>query len=431
MAERRRSAGGRVVVIPYRPRPRQQDLHAARKRFNVWVCHRRFGKTVLCVNELLKGVPHCALPKPRFAYIAPFYRQAKQVAWDYVKTYTAPIPNVRYHEGELRADLPGEARIQLFGADNPDALRGIYFDGVVLDEYAQMSPTVWTQVIRPALADRGGWAIFIGTPKGRNALYHLYRFAEESPDWHAAIYRASETDIIPRDELEAARRDMSEAEYAQEFECSFDAANVGAYYGKQMTDAERDGRIAGVPWDPAVKVHTAWDLGIGDSTAIWFVQQVAREVHWIDYYEASGVGLDHYAKVLGEKPYAYGEHLVPHDAKARELGTGRTRIETLASLGIKARLVPLHAVDDGINAVRNLIPRSWFDTKKCDRGVEALRHYRRAWDERNGVFQPRPVHDWASHAADAARTAAMGLPGPKRPAIMPRTAEGEYEIFRR
>ena len=431
MAERRRSADGRVVVIPYRPRPRQRDLHAARKRFNVWVCHRRFGKTVLCVNELLKGVPHCALPKPRFAYIAPLYRQAKQVAWDYVKTYTAPIPNVRYHEGELRADLPGEARIQLFGADNPDALRGIYFDGVVLDEYAQMSSTVWTQVIRPALADRGGWAIFIGTPKGRNALYHLYRFAEENADWHAAIYRASETGIIPRDELEAARRDMSDAEYAQEFECSFDAANVGAYYGKPMEEAKHDGRIAGVPWDPAVKVHTAWDLGIGDSTAIWFVQQIAREIHWIDYYEASGVGLDHYAKVLGEKPYAYGEHLVPHDAKARELGTGRTRIETLASLGIKARVVPLHAVDDGINAVRNLIPRSWFDAKKCDRGIEALRHYRRAWDERNGVFQPRPVHDWASHAADAARTAAMGLPDPKRASAMPRTAEGEYEIFRR
>ncbi len=183
---------------------------------------------------------------------------------------------------------------------------------------------------------------------------------------------------------------------------SFSAASM-------IEAAEKDGRICGVPYDPTVKVHTAWDLGIGDSTVIWFIQIVGKEVHFIDYYEASGVGLDHYAKVLKEKPYAYGEHLLPHDARARELGTGKSRVETLDSLGVKVRVIPLHAVDDGIQAVRALLARSWFDKTKCDRGLSALRAYRREWDEKMAVFRPRPLHDWSSHAADAARTAAMGL----------------------
>ncbi len=203
----------------------------------------------------------------------------------------------------------------------------------------------------------------------------------------------------------------------QEYECSFSAANIGAYYDGIIEAAEKEGRITGVPYDPAVQVHTAWDLGIGDSTAIWFIQIVGKEVHWIDFYEASGVGLDHYAKILKEKPYAYGAHLLPHDAKARELGTGKTRVETLANLGVKVRVIPRHAVDDGIQAVRALLARSWFDKVKCDRGLSALRSYRRAWDEKMAVFQPRPVHDWSSHAADAARTAAMGLDESEAPEI--------------
>lgn len=420
----------RRISTGYAPRPMQARIHDRLERFNVLVCHRRFGKTVLAVNELIHGAMSCRRERPRLAYIAPLYRQAKQVAWDYLKHYAGPIPRVRFHEAELRADFPDGARIQLLGADNPDALRGIYLDGVVFDEYAHMPPTVWPQVIRPALADREGWAIFIGTPQGRNVFHALYERARANPGWHAAIHRASETGIVPEAELAAARRDMSEEEYAQEFECSFDAAIAGAYYGRLIAHAERDGRVARVPWDPAVPVHTAWDLGIGDSTAIWFLQQAGREVRWIDYYEASGAGLDHYAKMLGEKPYVYGDHLVPHDARARELGTGRTRVETLARLGVRARVVARHNVDDGINAVRMLIPRSWFDAEKCKRGLEALRQYRRAWDERGGLFQPRPLHDWTSHAADAARYAAMGLRPVKGTGTLPPSAEGDYAVFR-
>ncbi|WP_119461831.1 terminase large subunit domain-containing protein [Rhodospirillaceae bacterium SYSU D60014] len=398
-----------VIALPYRPRPLQAELHRTLGRFNVLVAHRRFGKTVFCINELIAKAVANALVEPRYAYVAPFYRQAKSVAWDYLKHYTAPIPGVRHNESELRCDLPGGARIRLFGADDPDRLRGLYFDGVVLDEYAQMNPRVWSEVLRPALTDRKGWAIFIGTPMGRNGFWEIYDRATREPDWFAARFRASETGVIDAGELAAARAVMSEDEYAQEFECSFDVAVTGSYYGKLIAAAEGEGRIGKVPWEPALPVHTAWDLGVGDSTAIWFCQQAGREVRLIDYYEASGVGLDHYAKVLSAKPYAYGEHLLPHDVRVTELGTGKSRLETLAGLGLRARVVANLPVDDGIQAVRNLLPRCWVDAERCARGLEALRQYRREYDDKLKAFKARPLHDWTSHAADALRYLAVGL----------------------
>lgn len=398
-----------TVVELYRPRPLQARLHRSLKRFNVLVAHRRFGKTVFCVNELIARAAANRLERPRYAYVAPLFTQAKDVAWEYLKRYTAPVPGVAVHETELRVDLPGGARIRLYGADNPDRLRGLYLDGVVLDEYAQIHPRLWAEVIRPALADRQGWAVFIGTPMGRNQLHEIYQHARREPDWYAAIFRASETGVIPTAELEAAQRAMSEEQYAQEFECSFDAAVLGAYYGKLLAAADRDGRIAAVPWDPALPVHTAWDLGIGDSTAIWFCQRAGLEVRLIDYYEASGVGLDHYARALGERAYVYGEHILPHDAAVKELGTGKSRVETLASLGIRPRVLPMMKVEDGINAARILLPQCRFDAERCRRGIEALRQHRREWDERLRAFKARPLHDWTSHAADAFRYLAQGL----------------------
>jgi len=398
-----------TVVELYRPRPLQARLHRSLKRFNVLVAHRRFGKTVFCVNELIARAAANRLERPRYAYVAPLFTQAKDVAWEYVKRYTAPIPGVAVHETELRVDLPGGARIRLYGADNPDRLRGLYLDGVVLDEYAQIHPRLWAEVIRPALADRQGWAVLIGTPMGRNQLHEIYQHARREPDWHAAMFRASDTGVIPAAELEAARRAMSEEQYAQEFECSFDAAVLGAYYGKLLATADREGRIAAVPWDPALPVHTAWDLGIGDSTAIWFCQRSGLEVRLIDYYEASGAGLDHYARILGERAYVYGDHILPHDAAVKELGTGKSRVETLASLGIRPRVLPAMKIEDGINAARILLPQCRFDAERCRRGVEALRQYRREWDERLHAFKARPLHDWTSHAADAFRYLAQGL----------------------
>ena len=403
----------RRVVEPrsclYEPRPYQLELHRAHKRFGVLVAHRRFGKTVFAIGLLVRKAGQCGKEAGRFAYVAPFYRQAKAVAWDYLKRFTANLPYATHHETELRCDLGNGGRVTLYGADDPDSLRGLYLDGVVLDEYAQMRPRVWSEVIRPALVDRGGWALFIGTPMGRNALYELYERAKGDPAWFAELHRASETGIIDAAELAAARAEMSEEEYAQEFECSFDAAIRGAYYGPLIAAAEAEGRVARVPWQPGVPVHTAWDLGVNDATAIWFCQQVGREVRLIDYYESSGVGLDHYARVLQQKPYAYGDHILPHDAEVQEMGSGRTRVETLQGLRLRPRVLPQHDRMDGINEVRKLLPRCWFDAEKCKPGLEALRVYRREWDDRRKCFDDRPLHDWSSDAADALRYLAMGL----------------------
>lgn len=397
------------IVIPYSPRPQFREFHSSPKRFAVGVAHRRAGKTVASINKLIRGALTCPRPDPRFAYLAPFFNQAKDVAWEYLKHYSAPIPGVGFNESELRVDYPNGGRVRLYGADNADRLRGIYLDGVVLDEYAQMHPRAWAEIIRPALADRQGWALFIGTPMGRNAFSEVYEAAKTDPEWMTFCLRASETGLIPAPELEAARKAMSEDQYAQEFECSFDAAIAGAYYGKIIASLEVQKRLVSIPWEMRIPVHTAWDLGIGDSTAIWFCQQVGRETRLIDYYEASGVGLDHYAKVLREKPYVYGDHILPHDAEVRELGTGRSRVETLRSLGINPRVIPAQSVDDGINAVRTLLPTCWFDAVNCARGLEALRQYRREFDDKLKVFKARPLHDWTSHAADAFRYLALGL----------------------
>nr|WP_239057782.1 terminase family protein [Pseudodesulfovibrio sp. JC047] len=352
----------------------------------------------------------CSLPAPRFAYIAPLRKQAKAVAWDYAKQYAAPVPGVEFNEGDLRIDYPNGGRVSLYGGNDPDSLRGIYLDGVVFDEVAQMPHRVWTEVIRPALSDRKGWALFIGTPQGKNALYEVWDHAKRDPDWCAIMLRASETGIIDPKELAAVKREMDPDEYEQEFECSFTAAIKGAYFGQLMADAHRDGRITNVPYDPIIPVHTAWDLGMSDSTAIWFVQaKPGGSFAVVDYYEASGEGLDHYVKVLDDKPYKYGTHIAPHDIRVRELGTGKSRLEVARSLGIRFDIAPNIPIQDGINGIRSILPRCWFDETRCAVGIDSLTHYRRAFNEQMGAFSPRPVHDWTSHAVDAFRYFAVGF----------------------
>jgi phage terminase large subunit len=322
----------------------------------------------------------------------------------------------RVHESELRVDYANGGQVRLYGADNPDALRGIYLDGVVLDEYADMDPRVWSEIIRPALADRAGWAVFIGTPKGRNAFFELWRRAQSEANWFSLMLKASDTGLIPASELALAKRDLSEEQYAQEFECSFEAAVVGAYFGKLMARADAERRIAAVPYDPAAPVWTSWDLGVRDATAIWFAQVIGREIRIIDYYEASGVDLGHYVRELNARPYVYAGHIVPHDAQARELGTGKSRLEVLASLRLKnLQIAPLHRLEDGINAVRVFLPKCWFDAERCARGIDALKLYRAEVDERRAdpsgtpLLRPQPVHDWTSHAADSFRYLALTL----------------------
>lgn len=393
-----------VIETGYEARSQFEPFHLRRQRWAAIVAHRRAGKTVACVNDLLDAALRCQLPEPRFAYIAPFYSQAKDIAWAYLKRFALPIPGAVAHEQELRVDLPNGGRVRLYGADNYERLRGIYLDGVVLDEFGDVDPRAWSEVIRPALADRKGWAVFIGTPKGRNHFADVWKQAQDNPDWYSLMLKASQTGIVSAEELADARASgMSEDQYNQEFECSFDAAVVGAYYGKLIERAENEGRIGNVPWEPNVPVETWWDLGIDDSTAIWFVQTIGREIRVIDYYENSGVGLEHYAKSLKERDYVYSRHILPHDVEVRELSTGKSRWAFLAGLGIKGTVCRKHSVEDGINSVRSILPRVWFDKAKCSRGIEALRQYRQDWDDKLKAFKGRPLHDWTSHGSDAFR----------------------------
>lgn len=749
------AARSRRLTVHFPPlRPAQRTLFASRKRFNVWCCHRRMGKTLLALYCLIHDAYADPLPAPRYAYIAPLFRSAKALAWDYLRRLLTPLPGVKFNEAELRADLHTGARIQLYGSDTPDTLRGLYFSGVVLDEAAQMRPRLWPEIVRPALADREGWAIHISTPLGHNAFYDLYRQAEADPQWHVATYKASETGIVSDAELASARAVMSPEQYAQEFECfppeslvltsrgaspiaeiqvgdmvlshrgrwrqvtktfsrpytgpmvvletwggqpvhctpehpvwianwreqtyrwvpaqnvqegdyvcfprhamgrplisaelatllawyigegslgrnavhfslgptehayaqnildaalalgwkgtvtacpptlavvigstqladflalhcgqgswrkqlplplivgherlvwdtlfaadghirvetrnkskysqawyysttsealalslqtlghtlgyqgtytfrrgvpsniggrtgpgrdsywlvmriggnnsvharvspplrqakiavvakvrrvrrdwhdgavynlavafdesytvygravhncSYESALIGSYYGSYLETAQADGRLSVVPWQSQHPVHTAWDLGVSDATAIWFVQPVGQALHVIDYLEATDHGLEWYVRTLREKPYVYGRHYFPHDIAARDWSQdGRTRLQIAESLGLRpAVVVPQSHVANGIQAVRTLFPRFWFDATACHDGLEALKAYRREWDETRRTWKDTPLHDFSSHAADSLRTFAMGYEEQRKPVVTP------------
>lgn len=405
------------MTIPYKPRPLQLEVHELRRRhrFGVLVCHRRFGKTVMGVNELQKSALTVPLQRPRSAYLAPTYTQGKSVAWDYCQFYSRPIPGVQVNQSELRVDYPNGGQMRIYGADNPDSLRGIYLDDAVFDEYGLHPAKTYTEVIAPALVDRGGRALFMGTPNGKNQFWDIAqhakaRVAAKDPDWFYAEYKASQTGILDVSYLMQARAVMTSDEFAQEFECSWEAAVKGAIYAREMETARAEKRITSVPYDPAMPVDTDWDLGIGDNMAIWFSQSTrGGEVRLIDYLEASGEGFPFYIKALREKGYAYGKHWAPHDIQVRELGSGRSRLEVALSQGIRFEVTPrLHTdvgneVEDGIHAARMLFPRCWFDAERCKAGLETLQHYRRDYNQRLNEFKATPVHDWASHGADAFR----------------------------
>ena len=424
------------VTIPYKPRSTQAEMHNSIKRWNVLVMHRRFGKTVFAINHLIKECLICQLPRPRVAFIAPTFTQAKRIAWDYVKYYASVIPNIQFNETELRVDFPNGARLMLLSAENPDSLRGIYLDLAIFDEFGMMNPRVWGEVVRPALSDREGGAIFLGTPNGHNHFFDLLQQArsevqEGSDKWYWNIIKSSESKIVKQEELEAAQKQMTEEQYEQEYECSFTASIIGAYYGKLVTEAEDTGRITKVPYDPSLPVHTAWDLGVNDATAIWFAQvNRGGAIHIIDYYENSGVGLSHYAEIIDRKDYFYGEHLAPHDIEVRELGTGKSRLETAQSLGIRFKVIPRMKIIDGINAVRLLLPKCYFDRDKCQEGIDYLRQYRQDWDERKKIFRDQPRHDYTSHSADAFRYLATGLNQRERMIKSPQqVAVNDYNPF--
>lgn len=390
-----------------------------RARFFVAVCHRRAGKTVASVQRLIVAAMQPTRPNTRLGYIAPFRHQAKAVAWDLLKTMTERIPGRTINESELRVDFGEQkSRIQLYGADNFDALRGGYFDEVILDEVAQMPPATWTQVVRPMLADRKGSAIFIGTPQGKGAFFDLWEKAATLPDWDQIMLRASESGLVSDDELAAAEAEMGESAYEQEFECSFTAAIRGAFYGKVLEEIERAGHMLPLAVDPAHSITTSWDLGVRDATSIW-VWQPYRGNSWaaIDYYEATGEGVDHYAKWLDEHGYLRGAtHLAPHDISNTDWSSagGKNRMAVAQEYGINfersRRPSNSQEVMEQINSLRLLLPRIYFHSDTDERGARvyrgrlALSLYRQDYNERLGALKAQPVHDHNSHAADAART---------------------------
>jgi hypothetical protein len=400
---------GEVIEIPYKPREHQLKVHELLegKRFAVVVAHRRFGKTVAALNHLIREAVLNEKETPRYAYIAPTYGQAKRVAWDYLVKYTTPLGGTN-NISELRVDFWGR-RIQLYGSDNPDSLRGQFFDGVIIDEVGDQNPKIWTDIVRPALTDRKGWCLFIGTPKGHNHFKELRDRAEKEDGWGLLEFKASETGVVDDTELKAAKNEMGEDKYRQEFECSFDAAVEGSYYGQVLNELEEKKHMQEIPREELSRTFTAWDLGMGDSTSIWVAQLVGTEVRLIDYYENHGVGLDHYVKWIKDNDYSKAEHILPHDVRVRELGTGKSRMEMLEDSGLEVKIAPRMGLDDGIQAVRRLLPRCWFNVPKVQIGLNCLRNYRRDYDEKRKIFYERPLHDWSSHGSDSFRYLALGL----------------------
>ena len=399
-----------IIEIPYSPRKQVREFHARTGRWACLVAHRRAGKTVAAINDLIRAAITCKSPMPLFGYVAPYRTQAKSVAWDYLKHFARPITKSS-NEGDLIIELLNGAKIRLFGADNADAMRGLGFDGLYLDEYGDFKPSVWGNVVRPALSDKQGWCVFGGTPKGKNQFWDIYETSKKLPnEWFSLSLPASKSKLLPESELQAAQAQLAEDQYLQEYECSFEAAIVGAIWGTEMRRVSEDGRITKVENKIEVKTHTAWDLGHTDDTAIWWYQVIGGEIHIVDFFALSGGTIEEFVTKIKEKPYNYGKHYLPHDARARTLASGgKSVIEQMAThLGINnLAIVPSLTVQDGIQAVRMALPRCWFDAEKCADGIEALRQYQREYDEDKKAFRQTPKHDWTSHPADAMRMLAI------------------------
>ena len=361
----------------------------------------------MCICDLIEKALRNPLEMPQYSYIAPTYKQAKKVAWRYLKKLAEPVTK-KVMESELSVELINGAVISLFGADNPDSLRGLYHDGVIIDEYGDIAPMLYGEIIAPAVADRDGWVVFIGTPKGPNHFYELYKDAANDPDWFNSTLRASESGVFSAERLAKIKKQpgMDEDTYNQEFECDFHAANKGAYYAKQLNELEAAGHMGLFPWDPSKPVITAWDIGWSDDTSIWFAQIHGKEIHIIDFWTGSQYALEEVLEELQELPYVYEPFWLPHDAKNKSFQTGKSTRELMWAAGAQTQQVPELSVQDGITAVRATLPKVYFNTGNENvrkYGLPALIMYQREYDEVKRVYRQKPRHDWASNPADAFR----------------------------
>lgn len=425
-AELASSTAPRRIVIPYTPREHFKPMHASLKRWKFVVAHRRAGKSVSEINEMIKQalINPRKFPHPRYGYVGPSFAQTKDLIWGYLKHFAGAIPGVQFSESDLSCTLPTGATITLYGgAAAYERMRGLYFDGIVLDEFSLLNPAVFSTVVRPCLADYRGWAIISGTSNGDDHFHELKKKNEHDPSWDFFIIPVTETDALHPDEVVEMTKDMTPEEYAREMLCRFDAPIEGAYYADLMNQAEAAGRITGVPWDPAAPVFTWWDLGISDHMPVWFVQRAGRELHIIDHLKVTGKGIPEVMKmvhgtwvdpktgvippeIIHRQKYQFAAHVPPHDIRVRELGTGKSRYEIMVSLLPDSEpviIAPSLSVADGIAAVRSIIPLCWFDKDKTEAGRSALRNYHKS------KKAEQPVHNWASHDSDAFRIGAVSL----------------------
>lgn len=427
-----------TIQIPHRftARPYQveflREVQAAMegrsgKRYFIQCWHRRSGKDKTDVADV---APRRLLTSPTLVkYVYPTLVMGRDNLWDAMGSdgfkYIDHIPEEmragKANGTRMTIPIKGGSLFQVAGSDNPDSLRGGNAKLFIFSEWSEQDPRAF-DVVEPILKENDGIGIFNFTPKGDNHAKQLLEFAKGRPDWFVQVLTALDTGVFTVDQLAQIKMDIiarfinqgrSETEavayFEQEYMCSFESPVIGAYYGEGMRRAESDGRITSVPYEATLPVHTVWDLGIGDSTAIWFYQQYGMQLRVIDYLESSGEGLPYYAGELNKKGYSYGRHIGPHDLAVRELGSGRSRQEIAQTLGINFEIAPKLSIDDGIEAARAILSKCWFDAAKCDRGLKAMRNYRKDWDDKNQVFRSAPKHDWSSHAADAFRYLAVSL----------------------
>lgn len=432
------------IEIPHEWHPRSYQLklwsaleHGCKRAVAVW--HRRAGKDSLSLNWTACSA---FLRVGVYWHMAPTQRQVRKIVWDNIdgqgrrvidQVWPEPLRQST-RDQEMQITLKNGSIWQCVGSDNYDSLVGSNPIGVVFSEYSLADPAAWDYV-RPILAENGGWALFIYTPRGPNHGKDLYDTAINDPDWFAELLTVKDTGAIPLTAVDDERRaGMSEAMIEQEFFCAFTGIVDGSYYGKLIQQARNEKRLTRVPCETSEPVITAWDLGTGDDTAIWFVQQVGLEVRVIDYYEHRGVGIEHYAQVLNDKGYTYKEHIMPHDAGHKQLATGKSISSQLQQLGVRpCRVLPREqklSNEVGIQAVRNLLPKCYFDYDKCKDGIKYLELYKRDYDDKRKVFKDTPCHDYTSHAADAFRYLAMGLkPARMMQPMRTQRANTDYDVM--
>ena len=369
------------------------------------VVHRRAGKTTAALNFLQRS----ALTKPNtnYAYIAPTYKMAKNVAWDVLKEYSRFMPGIVSKESELSVSYPNGSKITLYGAENPDRLRGMGLSGVVFDEYGMQPSNIFTEIIRPTLLENEGYAIWIGTPKGKNEFYRLYEKHKNDGDWFVRHLTVDDTGVIDKAEIENSLKTMSQEESSQELYCSFESPVKGAVYAEQISHARAQQRIGIIPFHRDQKVYTVWDIGVGPAMAIGFYQRVGGIMYMIDYWKGGeSDGIDAAVQAVQRKLYVYGGHFAPHDINYREISTGKTRLDYARDLGIDFSIVPMQKVDDGIQAGKFMFDKLWIDEEKCSLWLDAISQYKRDWDDKREMFREVPYLDWTSHAADMHRYAA-------------------------